>query len=326
MRGHGANKSSQLLSSVGADAHRLPSVTTPRDLTLTAAGVPSTSLDFLADISAHHGRTEPDIHPMLLDGHQPYFGWGEMAPADHSTPRNGLGFEGVPNDMLQLWLEPRTESVPNQESLDLMRDGSFPMLNDNAAMTPGQQTRHSVESGKSSEHIPNERFSKVQRCWFVPPNNTGRLMNSLWGDVVYTNTDNIFSINPSHPPVDPGIQDSRGGIDDDCRRRLQQAFAQKPAPYPQFHSPSREPASPTLSSTSTNLYSNFPPAEVLDMALDLYFRTFHPLVPFVHLPTFDAKKTRLPLLYTMCLIGMMMMGTKGTASFVQTNFKVCLSP
>ncbi|KAJ6144348.1 transcriptional regulator family: C2H2 zinc finger and Fungal Specific TF [Penicillium chermesinum] len=304
-----AENGSRLVHTATTEVHPLPNVTTPRDLGLSGAGVSSNSLDFLADISAHHGRNEPEIHPMLLDDQHPYFGWGEMTPADpNSAQRNSLGFEGVPNDMLHMWLEPRTESSSNQGSSDLMRDVPFPMLCDNAAMTPGQQTRHSVDSGKSSEHIPNERFSKVQRCWFTPLNYTGRLMNSLWRDIVYTNVDNIFS-------------DSRRGIDDDCRRRLQHAFAQPLSHYPQLHSPSHGSTSPPLSGTSNIPYPNFPPAEVLDMALDLYFRTFHPLVPFVHLPTFVAKKSRLPLLYTMCLIGMMMMGTKGTASFVQNNFK-----
>ena len=68
--------------------------------------------------------------------------------------------------------------------------------------------------------------------------------------------------------------------------------------------------------------SNFPPAEILDMALDLFFRDFHPLVPFIHVPTFSAKDARPSLLYAMCLIGMVLLGTKGTLNFVVNNFSV----
>jgi hypothetical protein len=66
----------------------------------------------------------------------------------------------------------------------------------------------------------------------------------------------------------------------------------------------------------------FPPAEILDMALDLYFRNFQPLIPFIHVPTFSAKRTRSPVLYVMCMIGMIMLGTKGTTAFVSKNFNV----
>jgi hypothetical protein len=69
-----------------------------------------------------------------------------------------------------------------------------------------------------------------------------------------------------------------------------------------------------------NPLPDFPPAEILDMALDLYFRVS--LVPFVHLPTFSVRKTRPSLLYVMILIGMTLLDTKGTTDFVSRNFTV----
>lgn len=321
----GPENGTQFLPALNADAHQIPNLPTPHDVTLSATGIPPSSLDFLADISAHHGRTEPDINSMMIDEQQPYFGWNEMTPAGHSVQRNSMAFDGAPNDMLQLWLEPRTDTGSNRSSLDLMRDGNFPLMSDNLVLTPDPQSRHSVDSGKpGGDDIPNERFSKVQRCWLAPPNHTGRLMNSLWRDIVYTDVDNVFSSNSLYIANYSGlVQGSRYGVDEDCRRRLQATFGLAFA-CPPMQSPRHRAASPATSGSSSTPFPSFPPAEILDMALDLYFRTFHPLVPFVHLPTFSAKKTRMSLLYVMCLIGMMLLGTKGTASFVSRNFSVSL--
>ncbi|KAJ5085921.1 hypothetical protein N7532_010692 [Penicillium argentinense] len=304
----GSENGSQLLPSMTTDAHAFASIATPRDPALSATGIPPSSLDFLADISAHHGRTEPDMNPMMIDEQQSYFGWNEVNPADHSQ-RNSLAFEPAPNDVLQMWLEPRTDAGSNHGSLDFT-NGHFPLISDNVVLTPDQQSRRSIDG--------------VQRCWLAPPNHTGRIMNSLWRDIVCTDVDNVFSINVLQPPNDtPHIQGSRCGVDEDCRRRLQAVFGQ-PLPFPQMRSPHNGAASPATTGSASNFLPNFPPAEILDMALDLYFRNFHTLVPFVHLPTFSAKTTRQPLLYVMCLIGMMLLGTKGTASFVSRNFSYVL--
>lgn len=322
MAGPGIENGTHLLPTISADAHQLPNGSNPRDMSLSTPGIPHSPLDFLANISAQHGRADADLHPMLLDEQQPYFGWNEVATADQPMQQSGAGLEDVPNDMLQLWLEPRTDGGSNHGSLDL---GHFPIMGDSMAMTPDQQNRHSVDSGKSGgDNIPNERFAKVQRCWLAPANYTGRLMNSLWRDIVYTNVDNVFSVKSSAFPNDINIlQGSRYGVDEECRRSLQAAFAQTSFAFPQMQqSPSNDAASPAMSGSSSTPFPHFPPAEVLDMALDHFFRTFHPLVPFVHLPTFSAKKTRLPLLYVMCLIGMMLLGTKGASTFVLRNFTV----
>lgn len=318
----GPENGTQLLPAVGAEAHHIGNLPTPREVSLSTPGMPHSSLDFLADISAHHGRTEPDVNSMMLDEQQHYFGWGDVT--DQAAQRNGMTFDNIPtaNDMLQMWLEPRTDTGSNHGSLDLICDSHFPLMSENMVVTPDPQNHQSVDGGRpGSENIPNERFTKVQRCWLAPPNYTGRLMNSLWRDIVYTDVDNLFSVNSMPLPSDSGLlQGSRYGVDEDCRRRLQAAFGQ--FAYPHIQSPRNGAASPATTGSASNLFPNFPPAEILDMALDLFFRIFHPLVPFVHLPTFSAKKTRPSLLYAMCLIGMMLLGTKGTTNFVSKNFTV----
>ncbi|KAJ5654490.1 transcriptional regulator family: C2H2 zinc finger and Fungal Specific TF [Penicillium lividum] len=317
MAGPGIENGTHLLPPIGADAHQTPNVPIPRDMSLSTPGIPHSPLDFLANISAQQGRADSELHPMFEDQQQ-YFGWNEVTTSDQTMQLNSAGFEDVPNDMLQLWLEPRTDGGSNHGSLDM---GHFPLMGDNVVMTPDPQNRRSVDSGQSGgDNIPNERFSRVQRCWLAPTNH-GRLVNSLWRDIVSTNIDNVFSIKPSNLPSDINlVQGSRYGVDDNCRRSLQAAFAQTPFPFSQMQALRNDIPSPAMSGSTSTSFPHFPPAEVLDMALDLFFRKFHPLVPFVHLPTFSAKGTRPSLLYVMCLIGMMLMGTKGTATFVLRNF------
>ncbi|KAJ6156755.1 hypothetical protein N7497_005640 [Penicillium chrysogenum] len=297
---------------------QIPVSTISQDAPLALTGLPS-SLEYLADISAHHGRTETDLGVMMFDDQQHDFGWNAATPADHMSHQAGVAFDPGPKDMLKMWLEPCTDSASN-DSLDLMGDSNFPLMGDNSMITPDQQNRRSVDS---SDKIPNERFTRVQQCWLAPPN-TGRLINSLWRDIAMSPVDNIFSVQSLHLHNEPSIiQGSRCGFDEDCKQRLQAAFGQMTVSA-YMESPSNRnipPATPT----STLNHSDFPPAEIFDMALDLFFRLFNPLLPFVHLPTFSAKKTRPSLLYVMTLVGMTLLGTKGTTAFVSRNFSSALN-
>ncbi|KKK12250.1 hypothetical protein ARAM_002700 [Aspergillus rambellii] len=248
------------------------------------AALPSSSLDFLA-------APPPPADPRVT-GPQPF---------------QGTLFDPEPSDLVQFWLEPRGDTGSHHESLDLMRE--------NAAVSPEQQARPPAEdlSNEPVCDIPNERWARVQRYWLAPSNTTGRLMNSLWQDIACNGLDNIFSVPcPQSFHSSGPFPASRYGLDEDCRQQLQEEFGQH---LGTIHSSENI----TLPSTYPGRPS-FPPAEILDMALDLYFRNFHPLLPFVHLPTFSAKNTRLPVLYVMCLIGMIMLGTKGTTDFVFKNF------
>lgn len=300
-------------ASIVTGAPCLPtSSTTPRETPL-ATGLPS-SLDYLANISANHGRSETESNTMAIDEPQPYYGWNEVTPAGH-PPRAGLAFDPVPKDMLQMWLEPRTDTASNN-SLDPIHDNQLPLISDNFILTP-DPSRRSVDNKLDSDNIPNERFFKVQRCWLAPPS-TGRLINSLWRDSAMSSVDNIFSVQSLHFADDPNAgQGSRCGFDEDCRRRLQAGFSDNTQP------PQTTPIIPADWIASASHYSDFPPAEIFDMSLDHYFRLFHPLLPFVHVPTFAANKTRPSLLYVMTLIGMTLLGTKGTTAFVSRNFAVC---
>lgn len=295
---------------------QIPALAIPsRDAPLVSTGLPS-SLDYLADVSAHHGRSESDLGAMMIDEQQPYFGWNEVASADQGSHRAGLAFDPAPKDMLHMWLEPRTDSA-SSGLIDLMRDSNLPVMSDNLVLTPDRQNRYIVDSGND---IPNERFAKVQRCWLAPPN-TGRLINSLWRDITMSLVDNIFFVQSLPFPIEPSLnQGSRCGFDEDCRRRLQAAFGH--TTVSSHTKPPKDGPIPPATPASTLNPFDFPPAEILDMALDLFFRLFHPLLPFVHLPSFSAKKAQPSLLYVMALVGMTLLGTKGTTAFVSRNFSV----
>lgn len=293
-----------------------------QDMSLSATPtIPPSSLDFLADISANHARTETEVHPMMGDDQQAYLGWNDMPPMGQSAPREAI-YDAMPGDMLQLWLEPRGDASSHNGSLDMIRDSNFGLVGDNFSISSDRQYRNDADIVKS-ETIPNERFAKVQRFWLAPSNNTGRLMNCLWRSVAGSDVDNIFDM----PGIDSSnnqpesLHGSRYGLDEECKQRLHATFSQV---LPQFRPSHNAALSSTATGSTLNLFPNFPPAEILDMSLDLYFRNFHPLVPFVHIPTFSAKKTRLPLLYVMCLIGMILLDTKGTTSFVTNNFSFVL--
>lgn len=255
---------------------------------------------------------------MMVDNRQAYMSWNGITTAGQQSHNEAM-FGTMPNDIMQLWLEPRGDASSQHGSLDLMQDSNPGLAENNLSLYPDHHYRPSTDT-VNSENIPNERFAKVQRFWLAPSNAGRRPMNSLWGDMACSDLENIFAA----PIVDllddrsDRLQGSRYGLDEQCKQRLQAAFGQLPPIHP------NNPLSPTSLDSTLRSLPYFPPAEVLDMALDLYFRNFHPLMPFVHIPTFSAKKTRPPLLYVMCLIGMIMLDTKGTTNFVIKNFPFVL--
>ncbi|KAE8163484.1 hypothetical protein BDV40DRAFT_299420 [Aspergillus tamarii] len=295
----------------------------PRDIPITAAAGLASSLDFLADVSSQHARTELDANSMLVGDQQTYFG----EPTVYQPSYRGPVFDPVPNESLQLWLNP-SDATSYPGSLDFGHDSNIGLIEENVGGSMSQclqrHDRPSTDTGdtKAGATIPNDRFAKVQNCWLGPSNSTGRLINSIWRDVAYGSMDNIFAAHigqsPSSPPV--LLQKSRYGLDEDCRRHLHASYGYMRL-YSQQYRTSHAP--PAYDSALIAL-AQFPPAEILDIALDLYFCNFHPLVPFIHLPTFSAKNTNSSVLYVMCLIGMTFLGTQGTASFVSKNFTFVL--
>ncbi|KIW46447.1 uncharacterized protein PV06_02119 [Exophiala oligosperma] len=168
---------------------------------------------------------------------------------------------------------------------------------------------------KTIDKVPRERFSRVQRCWGPRPGRVHRIMPILWKEVAALRLDNLFSESPT--TAEDFRTTSNWGLDIDCRVRLRDAF-RTPAPSV-YHSPKLQPVvDPSLQLQQGN--EEFPPAEILDIALGLFFRRFHPTVPFIHMATFSVRTTPSPMLFAMCLIGLSILGTTGATKFVAKMF------
>ncbi|KAA8648555.1 FTFMHR domain-containing protein [Aspergillus tanneri] len=289
----------------------------PHDMPSSTTGLPPTSLDFLATVSARHARPEPEVSSMTMGDQRTYFGWNEVAATDSPAYRGSL-LGASPNEMTQFWFEPQADVGLHNGSPSLMADSSLGMLGEHVEASPERPDRASADSlgVKSVEGIMSERFANLQRYWLRPSNHNGRLINNLWGEVANVDLDNIFTLYPvlGVDSTSGILQESRYGLDEECRQHLLAEFGNVRLDNSHIHPVEHGAVA----------LPNFPPAEILDMALDMYFRNFHPIVPFVHLPTFSARNSRASVLYTMCLIGMVMLGTKGTTYFVSKNFSYVL--
>jgi hypothetical protein len=277
------------------------------------------AIDFANDIySGRHGSLQDQISPVM----------GGVTPNSSMMP---------------------TELMNWFDQFDMDTNGTSDGLQ-NSGITPGsasQLGRHqsalSPDEGNSSKSpgsgsvvtlIPAERFHKVERCWPTRPSNTIRLMPTLWHDAVSKAEDNLFSRdNLSPEAIEHNRQfGSRWGLDEDCRVRLQKMFVNLSRKESRRDSEGYSPfshSSPSAKSSITNNIQeemsnipNFPPAEIFDISLDLFFRQFHPLMQFIHTPTFCPKTAPTSILLIMCLIGLTILQTKGATAFVRQAFPV----
>ncbi|KIX04623.1 uncharacterized protein Z518_05493 [Rhinocladiella mackenziei CBS 650.93] len=226
---------------------------------------------------------------------------------DHSNQQNF-------HDPFQMWLFPSLGDL--EQSPDFLQSYG---LGD--SQQPCQETKE-LANGRSNDaadrtktiaKVPRERFSRVQRCWGPRPGRLFRIMPVLWKEVASFSMDNLFSESPI--AADDFRTTSNWGLDTECRVRLRDQF-RTPAPST-YHSPRLQPAlDPVLSQSN----EEFPPAEILDIALGLFFRRFHPTVPFIHVATFSVRNTPSPMLFAICLIGLSILGTTGATRFVSRMF------
>jgi hypothetical protein len=169
-----------------------------------------------------------------------------------------------------------------------------------------------VDRTKNIAKVPRERFSRVQRCWNPRPGRVHRIMPTLWSEVAASLMDNLFS---DSPVADDFRTTTNWGLDAECRLRLKGTF-RTPAPSV-WHSPKVQAADiPAPAPAPLPIKEEFPPAEILDIALGLFFRRFHPTVPFIHIATFSVRNTPSPMLFAICLIGLSILGTTGATRFV----------
>lgn len=152
---------------------------------------------------------------------------------------------------------------------------------------------------------PQNRFTQVQHAWrhrsLKQPG-----QGSIWRCIAR-----------SAPPSDSSAQSSDAifsqshRVDENCRQRLIGSF-------------NSALASTYLGEGSApgHLSVEFPSSETLGYALEQYFVYFHPMLPFVHLPTFRVQTTPTPLLLSMCLIGLSVLRNGDSSDFVSGAFEV----
>lgn len=280
-----------------------------------------------------------------LMGRHPHDGMGppidpaidvmSFSPAGHVSSLDQWAFELVqsnnpvpnrtPADALQTWLFPMESDMQTPHGSHHMTvDGFFD--HDAFRTIPDNQASPSGSSVSIASRVPRERFQRVQSCWPSRNPKSSRLMPDLWQSLILCDCTNILSEIPAGtietPISERERKNSRWGLDEECRSLLQGALSNVPIRSESYgdtaSSSGDAAASPSVDGVQ------FPPAEILDIALEMYLYYFHPTLPIIHIPTFSAKNAPRPLLLCMCLIGLSILGTAGAAKFVTRTFPAVL--
>jgi hypothetical protein len=255
-----------------------------------------------------------------------------FSPAGHISSLDQWAFELVqsnnpianrtPADALQTWLFPLEgdTQTPHHMTVDGYFDhDAFRALSDD-------QTSPSGSSVSIASRVPRERFQRVQSCWPSRNRRSSRLMPDLWQSLILSDCTNILSEVPygatETPLSERERKNSRWGLDEECRSLLQSALNSAAARSDSYVDTSSSSGDAVASPRVEEI--QFPPAEILDIALEMYLYYFHPTLPIIHIPTFSAKNAPRTLLLCMCLIGLSILGTAGAAKFVTRTFQTVL--
>ncbi|TKX26961.1 fungal specific transcription factor domain-containing protein 5 [Elsinoe australis] len=227
------------------------------------------------------------------------------------SPYQPGSFDGNASDMLQFWLSQADNDI--DFSMLQMPEFGGPLHHTNSNSTsqpspPPIARSHSDSIGS----IPEARFARVEEVWRAKVAKSHYFQN-LWMGLAESSATNIFCCDRAMAklPYNNNHNDSRWGVNTAVRNQLKIEFG-TPAPTP---GGLRAPPN-----TNQSVKSNFPPAEVLDMSLDIYFRRIHPMAPFIHVPTFQASSTPPALLFIMTVLGLSTMSTSGGSKFVKKAF------
>lgn len=242
---------------------------------------------------------------------------GDLTTDNFGPATGGSNLEDSYPGMLQFWLS-QADSDFGYTSVDIPNFSTSPFggygmpSSDltqplNRAFAPSETSEATTTS-----NVPHERFAKVERAWAANTGRPIRLVPSLWHDIAEAPGPNLFSqVQPLANSSDNIKSESRWGIDAALKQRLETEFGTSSSSFPGSAKDNSFPRPSNLA---------FPPPEVLDICLDVYFRRFHPMAPFVHMPTFSAASAPLPLLYAMCILGLSAMKSSGGGNFIKHAF------
>ncbi|KIW46274.1 uncharacterized protein PV06_01955 [Exophiala oligosperma] len=199
--------------------------------------------------------------------------------------------------------------------------------------SPGGRTTVDLTTTYDSNSL--QLSKRVQQAW--PRRRASpviRVIRTMWRCASEHQADNFFSLATATTPLESSSMcrdrsESRWNMDDECRARLISDCETNFLPAESYTGGVTAPGSPHISEPLQNEEVeldglspevprlNFPSTETLDMSIDFYFRRFHPVLPFIHAATFDAKSTPSSLLLPMCLIGLSTLNPTGAENFIR---------
>lgn len=290
---------------------------------LTNSTQPSFGLLEPGSQTQHQGQSEPGVGSVTaqqanIDSAAPLNPLGAVNGIGMPWPMGNQGGTAMAMNELQSWLYPLDRDLLS--SLHTYTTSPLPTPYFNAL--PVQETSNepyefSLGEAAHIKSVPRERFSRVERAWNAQQNRPMRLQPTLWKDIIFYPMENLFS-NGMASKLDPR-DGSSWGLDAECQCQLEAAFGVSTVRSSDIS------ANSTLSSPQDfQSRTKFPPATILDIALGLFFRRFHPSLPFIHIPTFCIKTTPKSLLLAICLNGLSILGTTGATEFVAQMFPVVL--
>ncbi|KAL6703759.1 hypothetical protein ACN47E_009140 [Coniothyrium glycines] len=280
---------------------------------------------------SHHDGIAPPLDPAMEVL--------SFSPAGHVSSLDQWAFELVqsnnpipnrtPADALQTWLFPLENDIHTPHGVHHLSVEGF-IDHETFRTLPENQASPSGSSVSIASKVPRDRFQRVQSCWPSRNKKPTRLMPDLWASIIVADCANILSEIPSgtiEPPMSESARrTSRWGLDEECRSMLQRVLVNNAS----VRLTGSDSAGDTASSSGDAAPSpsiegvQFPPAEILDIALEMYLYYFHPTLPIIHIPTFSAKSAPRLLLLCICLIGLSILGTAGAAKFVTRTFPAVL--
>lgn len=187
-------------------------------------------------------------------------------------------------------------------------------------------------NGRFFSLVSKERFGKIHAHWQSRSSRATRLMPTLWHDLAFSEQSNVYCRQASDSSSSDRCRKrvSRWGFDDECRQRMQLTLDSLDhgggCHSPQsFESATSDSVSRSGSSTTDGIGEIIlPSTEICEVALEIYFHQFHPMLPVIHLPTFSANDAPFPMLFVLCLIGFSILGTPSATKLVSDAFPVSL--
>lgn len=292
--------------------------------------IAATSMDITIPVSHTTSSSPSNENDTWFADHVDNQHFTAMPPSDDWQIQN-------PADLLDSWLFPCDLTSLLTPLPDLMPGLLLPAWDGSSqygvghvqAIPPQNFNEETTPSGRFASLISKERFGKIQGQWHSRSSRATRLMPSLWQDLAVSERQNICCKQVpqiSHPDV-RHRRVSRWGFDDECRQQMQltlNSLTQAGGVYsPQSSgSTDHDHRSHSGSIASYSGGVTLPSTETCEVALEIYFHQFHPMLPVIHLPTFSAKGAPFPMLFVLCLLGFSILGTPSATNLVSDTFLV----